>query len=86
MIRKKCFEVHENLNVPCDKKECRQWIDYENDLNCTIVCANKNGPLTLHEAADRLGVSFVRVKQNQDSALKKLMRKVKTNFDDVFGS
>ena len=86
MIRKKCFEVHENLNVPCDNTECRQWIDYESDLNCTIVCANKNGPLTLHEAADRLGVSFVRVKQNQDSALKKLMRKVKTNFDDVFGS
>lgn len=84
MKDKKCFEVHEELNFPCDQDNCRQWIDYESDLNCTIICANKNGPLTLHETSERLGVSFVRVKQNQDAALRKLMKKVKSSFEDLF--
>ena len=82
--KRKCFDVHAECDVPCDLKECRQWMDYEKDLNCAIVCANRNGPLTLHETADRLGVSFVRIKQNQDRALQKLSKYLKKSFADIF--
>ena len=82
--KRKCFDVHDEHNVPCDLKDCRQWVDYESDLNCAIICANRNGPLTLHEASERLGVSFVRVKQNQDTAMSKLSRALKKDFNILF--
>jgi len=62
-------------NEACDQCKCRLWIDYEEDLNCTLIAAEKNGPLNLREIAERLGISFVRVKQIQDSALCKLASK-----------
>ena len=27
----KCFEVHQKLNIPCDKEKCREWIKYEEE-------------------------------------------------------
>ena len=71
----KCFDTHSKCKVPCDLKDCRQWIDYEEDLNCTIIAVRKHGPLTLREIADRLGVSFVRIKQIQDKTMQKLKKK-----------
>ena len=84
MKKRKCFDVHEQCDVSCDLKDCRQWIDYEEDLNCTIICANRHGPLTLHETAERLGVSFVRIKQNQDAALRRLSKILKKDFLVLF--
>ncbi len=77
----RCFDLHDECDVPCDKKECRQWIDYDDDLNCTILAVrnNKNEPMTLRQIGERLGVSFVRVKQIEDELLKKL---AKTKFID----
>ena len=62
-------------NKPCQECECRQWLDYEEDLNCTLIAVDKHGPMTLREVGDRLGISFVRVKQLQDVALAKLAAK-----------
>ena len=45
---------------------------YEKDLNCTLVAVDNHGSMTLRETGDRLGISFVRVKQIQDVALQKL--------------
>ena len=52
-------------------------MEYEDDLNCAVVAVNKNGckPLTLREVGDRLGVSFVRVKQIEDKVLHKIKTK-----------
>ena len=33
----------------CQNKECRLSIDYEEDLNCTIVAVQRHGPMTLEE-------------------------------------
>ena len=60
---------------PCQDCKCRQWIDYEDDLNCTLIAAEKNGPMTLREVGERLGISFVRVKQLQEVALAKIAAK-----------
>ena len=77
----RCFDLHDECDVACDKKECRQWIDYDDDLNCTILAVknNKNERMTLRQIGERLGVSFVRVKQIEDELLKKL---AKTKFID----
>ena len=73
---KECAKRCEELNVSCPCGDCRLWIDHEEDLNCTLhaVKNNHTGELTLREVADRMGISFVRVKQIQDQAARKVVR------------
>ena len=61
---KKCLERCKELQVSCPVKECRYWVSYEQDLNCSLRSVERNGAMTLREIADRLGVSFVRIKQS----------------------
>jgi len=56
------------------------WIDYEEDNNCTAIAAKKNGSMSLREIADRMGVSFVRIKQIEDKALVKLRKGLAREF------
>ena len=68
-----CFEVHEKWSVECDQTKCRNWMDYEEDLNCAVVCARKYpAGLSLREVADRMKVSFPRVSQIEHASYKKL--------------
>ena len=64
-----------DVNCPC--KECRLWIDFKEDSNCTLIAIDKKKCMTLREVADRLGLSFVRVKQIQDGAHKKMLKRFK---------
>ncbi len=68
-----CFEVHEKWQLPCDQTGCRNFMNFEEDLNCAVVCARKheNG-LSLREVADRMGVSFPRISQIDHGPFKKL--------------
>jgi len=70
-----CLEECRKNRKPCQNQDCRLWVDYKKDLNCVNETVSKHGPLTLRETAKRLNVSFVRVKQIEDKAIKKL-----TNF------
>tara|TARA_Y100000034_G_scaffold28475_1_gene34250 strand:+ start:299 stop:532 length:234 start_codon:yes stop_codon:yes gene_type:complete len=72
---KQCFESQ----TKCKNKECRMWLDYGEDLNCTLIAVDKNGPMTLREIAKRENISFVRVKQIQDEATKKMYRLIKNS-------
>ncbi len=69
---RKCLETCKILKTACPVEECRYWIDYPGDMNCTFEAVEVHGDMTLREVADRLGISFVRVKQIQDKALKKI--------------
>ncbi len=69
---KKCLSTCQELDVDCPIEECRYWISFPKDRNCTLETVEKHGSLTLREVADRLGVSFVRIKQIEDKALKKI--------------
>jgi hypothetical protein len=68
-----CFEVHEKWQLPCDQTECRNFMNFGEDLNCAVVCARKheNG-LSLREVSERMGVSFPRVSQIEHAAFRKL--------------
>ena len=66
----KCME----LDVSCPITDCKHWIDYKKDNNCSLCAVDKNDckGFTLRETAERLGVSFVRIKQIEDAALQKI--------------
>lgn len=67
-----CTQVCKDLDESCPNEECRNWIDYEEDLNCVHIAVEKHGNMTLREVAKRVGCSFVRVKQIEEEALVKL--------------
>ena len=73
---KKCYELCSKGDIICPFEDCRYWIDYEEDLNCSMVAIEKNGAMTLREVSDRVDVSYVRVKQIQDNALAKVKKKI----------
>ena len=77
----KCYELHNQCDVPCDLKDCRRWIEYEEDLNCSEISIKKHGKMGLREVAERLGVSFVRVKQIEDKALEKVRKRLPKTID-----
>ncbi len=68
----KCFEVHKNYEVQCQKKSCKYWIDYSCNQNCTLIAAD-DGPKTLQEIGDIFGVTRMRICQIEKSIKKKLM-------------
>ena len=59
----------------CRKIECRMWIDFPSEYNCTYISIYENGCMTLREIGERLGISFARVKQLEDKALNKIRKR-----------
>ena len=58
-IKKKC----------CKAKDCRLWIDFPEDLNCTEIAVQKNGEMVLRKVAERLQLTSSRIKQIESKAL-----------------
>ncbi len=73
----KCLEACKRLGVSCPNEDCRLWISSEHEYNCIQEALEGKDYLTLREVADRMGMSFVRVKQLQDVAL----NKIKNSFE-----
>ena len=73
----KCLEECKKHSVSCPNQECRHWIDYEGEYNCVLETVGKHGELTLRETSERLGISYVRVKQIEHKALKKISHLLK---------
>jgi len=62
-------------NNQCSEENCRMWIEYKEDLNCTLIAVHNNkGSMSLEEVSKRFGLSIVRIKQIQDKALQKLRK------------
>ena len=72
----KCLNECKKAKQACKQKDCRMWVDYQSDYNCTLESVNCNGSMSLREVASRLGISFVRVKQIEDVALEKFLNKL----------
>ncbi len=69
---RKCASTCLHKNIDCPVKECRLWIDYGEDLNCTLVAVHKHGAMTLEEVAKRLKYTPARIQQIEKRALKKI--------------
>ena len=72
---KECAKKCSVEGTECQQKDCRLWLEYQGDLNCTLIAVKKNGPMTLREVSERLGISFVRVKQIESEVLNKLKKR-----------
>jgi hypothetical protein len=73
MSLRECSKCCIKNKVSCPVEDCENWLDYEDDLNCMQIAIKKNKTMTLREIAERLGLSFVRVKQIQDRAIKRII-------------
>ncbi len=69
---RKCAEETQESNNICNKKDCRLWMEWGEDLNCTLISVKKNGRLTLNQIGDRLDISYARVSQIEKQAVNKL--------------
>lgn len=80
---RECAKACLKHDVSCPNTDCRMFLDYEEDLNCTLIAVDKyEDGMTLREIAPRLGVSFVRVKQIEDKLLEKVRKRFKKEFSD----
>jgi hypothetical protein len=75
-MTKSCIQNCLKDNAPCQQDACRHHIDYEEDMNCSIISADAHGPMTLEDVAARVGLSLVRIKQIEHAALVKLSKRV----------
>lgn len=69
-----CARKCRELKSSCPNQSCRLWIDFEEELNCSLISVYENGPMTLRQIGDRLGISFARVKQLEQRAILKMRR------------
>tara|TARA_X000001036_G_C20011737_1_gene534782 strand:+ start:57 stop:314 length:258 start_codon:yes stop_codon:yes gene_type:complete len=67
-----CFDTHRSRKIECQKTNCRYWINYPCEQNCTIIAAD-DGPKTLQEIGDIFGVTRMRICQIEKSIKKKLL-------------
>ncbi len=76
---RKCMQ----LKQTCGAKDCRHWINYPNEFNCCLVSVYENGPMTLRQVAERIQLSFARIKQIETKALEKIKKRL-DSFDSYF--
>lgn len=78
---KGCSQACLDNDVECEFTDCKHWMNFGEDYNCDLVSIKRNGPLTLRQVGERLGVSYVRIKQIEDAAIKKI--KNSTSLDEI---
>ena len=71
---RKCTRKCIATKSPCLKEDCRHFINFPKEFNCVLATVYENGNLTLREVAERVGVSFARIKQIESKALAKLKK------------
>lgn len=81
-VLKECSKACLDKQIECPFKECGYWIDYQDDKNCDLISIEKYGSMTLRQIGERLGVSYVRIKQIESAAIKKLKNKTLTILND----
>lgn len=68
-----CYEQVEKHNVPCQRKSCKNWIDFNRGHNCVKVSA-KDGPLTLNEIGKIYGLTRMRICQIEKGIYQKIRK------------
>jgi len=76
-----CYDECKKKRKSCQVKQCRLWIDYPEDLNCTEIAVQKNDKLVFREIGDRLKLTPSRIKQIESAALKKLSTRINYIFN-----
>ena len=67
----KCFDAVEKSNCNCQRKACKQWIDFEPGKNCILI-TTQAGPLTLNEIGKIYGLTRMRICQIEKNIYQKI--------------
>jgi len=67
----RCFDAIEKSNCVCERKNCKQWIDFEQGKNCILV-TTQAGPLTLNEIGKIYGLTRMRICQIEKNIYQKI--------------
>ena len=79
-----CKDECQESSLPCKNKTCKYFIEYDRDLNCSLIAIEENGPMTLDEVSKRLGLSLVRIKQIEDHQGQTLVSEgIDANYLDI---
>ena len=66
-----CYEAVEKSNCECQRKGCKQWIDFQRGKNCMLL-TTQNGPLTLNEIGKIYGLTRMRICQIEKNIYQKI--------------
>lgn len=66
-----CFSIQSKYGVPCQRKNCRNWIDHQSSQNCAIIVAQE-GPKTLQDVGKIFGLTRMRICQIEKNISKKI--------------
>ena len=75
-----CAKQCRDKRKGCENTDCRMWIDFESEQNCCLISIEektkdgKDKGLTLHEVAERLDINYLKVRQIEINAMKKLFQ------------
>tara|TARA_Y100000114_G_scaffold156240_1_gene182789 strand:- start:506 stop:760 length:255 start_codon:yes stop_codon:yes gene_type:complete len=75
----KCASACAESKNECKKKNCKFWISFAEEQNCSLISIEEKGAMTLDQVSKRLGVSLVRVSQIEKQALNKLLKRIKAD-------
>ena len=72
----KCFNYHKQNMEICGNKDCRYWIQKENEQNCCINLLSQRKTMTLEEIGKIFNVTRMRICQIEKKAIQKIKEKV----------
>jgi len=70
-IQEKCYDAVEKSSCKCERKSCKQWIDFPEGKNCILI-TTQAGPLTLNEIGKIYGLTRMRICQIEKNIYQKI--------------
>ena len=71
VIESTCYEAVDKYGVTCERKSCKNWIDFESGKNCLMI-TTQAGPLTLSEIGKIYGLTRMRICQIEKNIYQKI--------------
>lgn len=70
-----CYDEVDANHCVCERKTCKQWINFHNGKNCVLV-TTKAGPLTLNEIGEIYGLTRMRICQIEKNIYQKIRKTI----------
>lgn len=74
-----CKDICRKTKSDCVSKECKHWINFSKDNNCSLISIDKNGSMKLKEIAERMGVTIATVIEIEKKAKSKYLKILSSN-------
>ena len=71
VLNLKCYEAVEKFNSKCERKSCKNWVDFKEGKNCLLI-TTQAGPLTLNEIGKIYGLTRMRICQIEKNIYQKI--------------